>query len=85
MQKKLLVETELLHITMSVMYVKGTNIYFSGCSFLTKTINAENAGALAAIIFDHQQDNDESMIDMIQDETQRTTGIPSFFLLGKDG
>ena len=57
----------------------------SGCSFLTKTINAEKAGALAAIIFDNKEDNDNSMIDMIQDETQRTTTIPSFFLLGKDG
>ena len=58
---------------------------FSGCSFLTKTISAEKAGALAAIIFDNKRDNDDSMIDMIKDETDRTTTIPSFFLLGKDG
>lgn len=56
-----------------------------GCSFLTKTINAERVGALAVIIFDNKHENDDSMIDMIKDETDRSTGIPSFFLLGKDG
>ena len=40
---------------------------------------------MGAIIFDHQEDNTDNMIDMVQDETDRTTNIPSFFLLGKDG
>ena len=58
---------------------------FRDCSFLGKTIVAEQAGAVAAIIMDSDRNNDQSMIDMIQDETDRSTNIPSFFLLGKDG
>ena len=44
--------------------------------FEQKTISAEKAGVLAAIIFDNKHDNDDSMIDMIKDETDRTTTIP---------
>ena len=57
----------------------------SDCSFLGKTLNAERAGALAAIIMDDDIENDQFMVDMIQDETDRSTNIPAFFLLGKDG
>lgn len=70
----------------NTIYVND-NIAFierGGCSFLTKTINAEKAGALAVVICDNEQENDK-MIDMIQDETGRTAGIPALFLLGKDG
>ncbi|CAG5117634.1 unnamed protein product [Candidula unifasciata] len=56
-----------------------------GCSFLTKTKVAERAGALAAIIADNDESNDVTMIDMIDDSTERVVSIPSFFLLGKDG
>ena len=58
---------------------------FRGCSFVGKTLNAERAGARLVIITDHAIDNDNRMIDMVQDETSRTVGIPAFFLFGKDG
>ena len=56
-----------------------------GCSFLGKTLNAEKAGALAVIIMDNDHNNDQRMIDMIGDDTERDVNIPAFFLLGKDG
>ncbi|XP_048747027.1 protease-associated domain-containing protein 1-like [Ostrea edulis] len=55
------------------------------CSFVTKTINAENAGAVAVLITDNDAQNDEAQIHMIQDGTEREVKIPSLFLLGKDG
>ncbi|KAI0209713.1 Protease-associated domain-containing protein 1 [Lamellibrachia satsuma] len=67
-------------ITDSVAFIER-----GGCSFVGKTINAERAGARLVVITDHAIDNDNRMIDMIQDETSRTVGIPAFFLIGKDG
>jgi len=58
---------------------------FSDCSFLSKTIIAEEAGAVAAIIMDSDADNDDMLIDMLEDGTDRPTHIPAFFLHGKDG
>ncbi|XP_022336700.1 protease-associated domain-containing protein 1-like [Crassostrea virginica] len=55
------------------------------CSFVTKTINAENAGAVAVLITDNDTQNDEAQIQMVQDGTEREVQIPSLFLLGKDG
>lgn len=60
-------------------------LYFRGCSFLSKAINAEKAGAAAVIIMDNDHSNYERFIDMIQDETNRKTMLPAYFLLGKDG
>ena len=48
-------------------------------------MNAQKAGALAVVVMDQDADNDQRMIDMIQDETDRAVDIPAFFLLGKDG
>jgi len=56
-----------------------------GCSFLSKSIQAERAGARAVIVYDNNADNDDSYIDMVQDDTSRELRIPSLFLLGKDG
>jgi len=56
-----------------------------GCSFLSKSIQAERAGARAVIVYDSDVSNDDSYIDMVQDETSRELRIPSLFLLGKDG
>lgn len=56
-----------------------------GCSFVTKTYNAEQAGAIAAIITDSDEDNDQGGVEMIQDGTERDVTIPSLYLLGKDG
>jgi len=55
------------------------------CSFVSKIIKAQEAGAIAAIIMDHKEDNDELFIDMQQDDTGRTVSINSAFLLGKNG
>ncbi|KAL3863274.1 hypothetical protein ACJMK2_005039 [Sinanodonta woodiana] len=56
-----------------------------GCSFVTKTYNVQQAGAIAAIIMDNDLKNDENYIDMITDGTERSVNIPALFLLGKDG
>ncbi|XP_013404699.1 protease-associated domain-containing protein 1 [Lingula anatina] len=55
------------------------------CSFLTKAIHAQQAGAVAAVITDNQPDNVEMYIDMIEDGTNRDSVIPVLFLLGKNG
>ncbi|XP_060578494.1 protease-associated domain-containing protein 1-like isoform X2 [Ruditapes philippinarum] len=55
------------------------------CSFVTKAINAEQAGAVGVVITDNDVNNDHAFIDMIDDNTDRTVGIPATFLLGKDG
>ncbi|KAH3787972.1 protease-associated domain-containing protein 1-like [Dreissena polymorpha] len=55
------------------------------CSFVTKSLNAEAAGALAAIITDSDVTNDQHFIDMVDDGTDRVVNIPATFLLGKDG
>jgi hypothetical protein len=59
--------------------------FFRGCSFVTKTLNAEAAGAAAVIITDKDVNEDKSMIDMIEDGTSRKTTIPSLFMVGKHG
>jgi len=58
---------------------------YSDCSFLTKTINAQEAGAVAVIIADSDIDNDDTLLDMAEDGTERVARIPAFFLHGKDG
>lgn len=54
------------------------------CLFLTKCINAENAGAVAVIVTDNDFAN-EYLLDMIGDDTGRVCNIPSLFLTWKDG
>ena len=58
--------------------------FFRDCSFLSKSINVEAAGALGIIVTDNDPKND-LLIDMIDDETDRTTNIPASFLPWKDG
>lgn len=68
-------------------YLRG-NVAFverGGCSFLSKAINAEYAGAIAIIIADNDVSNDDTLIEMTTDETSRTSNIPAFFMLGRDG
>ncbi|KAL9877510.1 PRADC1-like protein isoform X1 [Glossina fuscipes] len=57
------------------------------CSFLTKTINVEVAGANAAIIteFNNESSEFDYYIEMIHDNTNRETHIPAGFLLGRNG
>lgn len=55
------------------------------CSFLSKAVKAEQAGAVAVIVMDSQVDNDDDFILMDEDATQRPVNIPAMFLTGKDG
>lgn len=90
LQRVRLVITEPFHACgneiINAKEIKG-NVAFTQrgeCSFLTKAINAENAGAVAVIISDNDPNN-EYLIDMITDETTRNTKIPAVFLQYKDG
>ncbi|XP_062518157.1 protease-associated domain-containing protein 1-like [Corticium candelabrum] len=56
-----------------------------GCSFLSKTIVAEEHGAVAVIIADSNTKNIGNWIDMVHDYTERGVTIPALFLLGSDG
>ncbi|KAF4518407.1 hypothetical protein B566_EDAN002060 [Ephemera danica] len=55
------------------------------CSFLSKAVRVEQAGALAVVIADNEPDSDEHFIEMIDDGTGRDANIPVAFLLGKNG
>lgn len=56
------------------------------CSFLTKAINAEKAGAIGAIITDTRSElNDDYFIEMVHDNSSRDTDIPVGYLLGRNG
>ncbi|XP_023171237.1 PRADC1-like protein [Drosophila hydei] len=57
------------------------------CSFLTKTLHAEAAGAIGAIITEYNSKSPEFelYIEMIHDKTNRDAQIPAGFLLGKNG
>lgn len=57
---------------------------FSGCSFVTKVINAHIAGSVAAVIYDLNPRATQTF-SMIQDETSRRVLIPCAFMNGKDG
>lgn len=59
--------------------------HFRECSFLSKTVRAEEAGARAIIISDYNDKNDDMFIEMIDDKTFREVHIPAAFLLGKNG
>ncbi|KAK7080721.1 PA domain [Halocaridina rubra] len=55
------------------------------CSFVSKAVKAEEAGALAIIVMDNNIENDELYIEMVDDNTDREPRIPAAFLLGKSG
>ena len=54
------------------------------CSFLTKAINVESAGSMALIVIDNDPNN-EYFVEMIGDNTDRISHIPSVFLNWLDG
>lgn len=69
--------------THTIMY---TYILYRECSFVTKAINAERAGAVLAIITEINSANDSDYyIEMIHDNSSYDTNIPALYLLGKDG
>ena len=55
------------------------------CPFAEKAVHAQEAGAIAAIIYDSDPDNDERWVDMILDGSDFDVKIPTLFLLGRDG
>lgn len=56
------------------------------CTFLTKAIVAEEAGAIGVIITDTQNHlNTDYFIEMVHDNTSRDTNIPAGYLLGRNG
>lgn len=55
------------------------------CSFLSKTLKAEEVGARAIIVANQDPESDEFYIEMINDNTSREVHIPAGFLLGKNG
>ena len=57
----------------------------SDCSFVSKAIQAERAGAVAVIVMDEDDGNEEIFIDMVVDGTKRDVNIPAGFLVGKNG
>lgn len=61
-----------------------TLFWHRSCSFLTKIIAVEKAGAAAALVYDNDPTSN-SLIDMISDGTGRETSIPCVFLSYKDG
>ncbi|CAH2299262.1 protease-associated domain-containing 1 [Pelobates cultripes] len=56
-----------------------------GCSFLSKARIIQEHGGRAIIITDNASENDSFYVEMIQDNSGRTTDIPALFLLGRDG
>lgn len=55
------------------------------CSFVSKAVQAEKAGALAIIVMDKNSENDDMYIEMVDDSTKRNPSIPAGFLLGRSG
>ena len=55
------------------------------CSFVSKVIRAQESGAVAVIVTEMNEDNDEFFISMVDDTTKRKAEIPAGYLLGKNG
>ncbi|KAA0203979.1 hypothetical protein HAZT_HAZT000877, partial [Hyalella azteca] len=53
------------------------------CSFVSKAVQVEKAGAVAVIVTDMDAATDTSFIEMIADGTERKPSIPAYFLLGR--
>lgn len=68
-------------------YIRGNValVERGSCSFMSKAIISEAAGAVALIIADNDYENDDTLVEMVSDGTSRTTILPSFYLSGKDG
>lgn len=56
------------------------------CSFLSKVIMVEKAGATGAIVTDvNSKQNADFYIEMVHDNSTRDTDIPAGYLLGRNG
>lgn len=90
-KRNLLVPTEPIHACDSIqnqLQIMGNVAFIArgDCSFLKKTVNAENAGAIAVIVTDLETSTDEEIyIEMIHDNSTHDTNIPAGYLLGRNG
>ena len=74
------------HITNSDMIEGHIALIQRGeCSFVSKVVRAEEAGAIGVIVTDEDTDNDQLFISMADDTTGREVTIPAAFVLGKNG
>ena len=55
------------------------------CSFMEKAYAAEQGGAIGAIIYNSDQNDIDSAIDMIDDESGLVINIPVLWIVGKNG
>jgi len=55
------------------------------CSFMEKAYAAEQLGAIGAIIYNSDQNDIDSAIDMIDDESGLIINIPVLWIVGKNG
>uniref|UniRef100_A0A183FG86 PA domain-containing protein n=1 Tax=Heligmosomoides polygyrus TaxID=6339 RepID=A0A183FG86_HELPZ len=59
------------------------------CSFVEKIINAENAGALIALVTDSHAEfscsGGDEYVDMVTDGSERQAGIPAGYVTGASG
>lgn len=55
------------------------------CSFMEKAYAAEQAGAIGAIIYNSDQNDIDSSIDMINDDSGLVINIPVLWIVGKNG
>mmetsp|Transcript_15266 Transcript_15266/g.39259 ORF Transcript_15266/g.39259 Transcript_15266/m.39259 type:complete len:211 (-) Transcript_15266:2116-2748(-) len=55
------------------------------CSFAEKAWHAQQAGAVAALIYDSDRTNGERWVDMVRDQEGYIVTIPSMFVLGREG
>ena len=65
-----------------------TSVFFSsssGCSFVHKAQQVEEAGGKAVLIADNVVENDSLYLDMVADGSTAMPSIPALFLLGRDG
>ena len=74
------------HITNSDMVEGHLALIQRGeCSFVSKVVRAQEAGAVGVIVTDEDSDNDQLFIAMADDTTGRDVSIPAAFVLGKNG
>lgn len=55
------------------------------CSFVSKALQAQRAGAVALVVADSAAQNDDLFVAMVDDLTGRSVAIPAGFMLGIDG
>ena len=71
----------------SLLYILGNMVLIKrgGCSFMEKSYNAQNHGAVGAIIYNNDENDIDSNIDMVNDESGRQIDIPVLWLVGRNG